>query len=120
MIPIIITIGVSSLVMVASVIATLVILLNHLGGRIDQVSTDMGRRIDQAEARVTQAAAKDKAELLEAMRDSEQRLTEAMRDSENRMTHRMDRLEDRSDAQFESVRRELSESVTEQPVAGDD
>ena len=151
--PVIITIAVASLIIVGSNIATFVILLNHLGGRIDQ-----------SEARVTQAATRDKAELQEIIRDSEQRLTETMRsdkaelqetmrsdkaelqetmrsdkaelqetmrsdkaelldairDSEQRLSRRLDRSEDRTDANFEALRREYREREAEQTVAGDD
>jgi hypothetical protein len=131
LVPIIVTIGISTLVIVASIIGTLFVLLNYLGrridqasaelsGRIDQESAELGGRIDQAEARITQAASKDKAELLDAIRDTERRMTEATRDSEQRLSRRMDRFEDKTDANFETLRRESSERITEQPVAGDD
>ena len=120
LIPIIVTIGISTLVIVASIIGTFFVLLNYMGGRTDQ-----------AETRITQAAAKDKSELLDAIRDterrttesvrdSEQRLTESIRDSEQRMSRRMDRFEDKTDANFEALRLEPSERASEQPVAGDD
>ena len=120
MIPIIVTIGISTLIIVASLLGTFFILLNYLGGRIDQ-----------SEARIMQAAAKDKAELLEAIRDTEQRstesirvteqrLTEGTRDSEQRLSRRLDRFEDKTDANFEALRRESSERPAEQPVVGDD
>ena len=109
LIPIIVTIGISTLIIVASVLGTFVVLLNHLSSRIDQSEERTSQRIDQSEERVTNAAAKDKAELLESIRDTE-----------HRMTHRMDRFEDKAEAQFETLRRELSQRTTEQPVAGDD
>ncbi len=118
--PLIITIAIASLIIVGSNIATFVILLNHLSGRIDR-----------SEQRLTEAMRSDKTELQETIRDTEQRLTEAMRsdkaelqetirDTEQRLTRRMDRFEDKTDANFETLRNASSERATEQPVAGDD
>ena len=118
--PLIITIAIASVIIVGANIATFVILLNHLSGRIDQMSTDLGGRIDQSGLRIIQAAAKNKAELLDAIRDTERRLTESTRDSEQRLSRRLDRFEDKTDANFEALRRESSERPAEQPVAGDD
>lgn len=116
LIPIIVTIGISTLIIVASVLGTFVVLLNHLSSRIEQ-----------SEARLTSAAAKDKAELQEQMRTDKAELLETIRDTERRLTHRMDRsddrierFEDKTEAQFETLRRELSQRAAEQPVAGDD
>ena len=131
MIPIIVTIGISTLIIVASILGTFFILLNHLSGRIDKANSELGGRIERSESRITQAAAKDKAELLETIRDTEQRLTETMRsdkaelqetirDTEQRLSRRLDRFEDKTDANFEALRRESSERPAEQPVAGDD
>lgn len=105
LIPIIVTIGISTLIIVASVIGTFVVLLNYLSSRIEQ-----------SEARVTGAAAKDKAELLDYMRDTESRLTHRM----DRSDDKIERFEDKTDAQFETLRREMNERTTEQPVIGDD
>ena len=120
LIPIIVTIGISTLVIVASIIGTFFVLLNYLGGRIDQANTELGGRIEQSEARIMQAVSKDKAELLDAIRDTERRMTETTRDSEQRLSRRMDRFEDKTDANFEILRRESGERAIEQPVAGDD
>ena len=120
LIPLIITIAIASVIIVGANIATFVILLNHLSERIDQMSTDLGGRIDQSGLRIIQAAAKNKAELLDAIRDSERRLTESTRDSEQRLSRRLDRFEDKTDANFEALRRESSERPAEHPVAGDD
>ena len=110
LIPIIVTIGISTLIIVVSVIGTFVVLLNHLSVRIDQSEERTSQRIDQSEERVTSASAKDKSELQESIRDTE-----------HRMTHRMDRFEDKTEAQFETLRRELSPRIVErQPVTGDD
>ena len=98
MTPLIITIAIASVVIVGSNIATFVILLNHLSGRIDR-----------SEARVTETMRSDKAELQETIRDSERR-----------MSHRMDRFEDKTDANFEVLRRERLEREVEQPIVGDD
>ena len=62
----------------------------------------------------------DKAELLETMRADKREVLEAIRDTEQRLSHRRDRHEDRTDAQIETLRRELNQSAIEQPVAGDD
>ena len=105
LIPVIVTIGISTLIIVASVLGTFVVLLNHLSARIDQ-----------SEERVTSAAAKDKAELLETIRDTERRLTHRM----DRSDDRIERFEARTTAQFEMLRRELRQSAAEQPVTGDD
>ena len=116
LIPIIVTIGISTLIIVASVLGTFVVLLNYLSSRIEQ-----------SEARLTSAAAKDKAELQEQMRTDKSELLETIRDTERRLTHRMDRSDDRIERfeirnaeQFEALRRELRQSAAEQPVAGDD
>ena len=116
LIPIIVTIGISTLIIVASVLGTFVVLLNYLSSRIEQ-----------SEARLTSAAAKDKAELQEQMRTDKAELLETIRDTERRLTHRMDRSDDRMERfdirnaeQFETLRRELSQSAAEQPITGDD
>ena len=120
LIPIIVTIGISTLIIVASVLGTFVVLLNYLSSRIDRSEARLTALIEQSEARVTSAAAKDKAELQEEIRSNKVELLETMRDTEQRLTHRMDRLEDKTEAQFESLRRELSQRPVEQPVTGDD
>ena len=121
LIPIIVTIGISTLIIVASVLGTFVVLLNHLSSRIDRSEARMIALIEQSEARVTGAAAKDKAELQEEMRSNKAELLEAIRDTERRLTHRMERFEDKVDAQFEALRQELRQRAAEQqPVVGDD
>ena len=53
LIPIIVTIGISTLIIVVSVIGTFVALLNHLSARIEQSEARMNARIEQSEARMT-------------------------------------------------------------------
>ena len=98
LIPIIVTIGISTLIVVVSVIGTFVALLNHLSARMEQSEARMNTRIEQSEAR----------------------MNARIDQSEARMTRQMERFEDKVDVQFETLRRELRQSAAEQPVAGDD
>ena len=116
LIPIIVTIGISTLIIVASVLGTFVVLLNYLSSRIDQSEGRLTALIEQSEARVTSAAAKDKADLQETIRDAERRLTHRM----DRSDDKAERFEEKTEAQFETLRRELIQRPVDQPVTGDD
>ncbi len=105
LLPIIVTVGISTLIVVVSVLGTFVVLLNHLSARIEQSEQRMNERTNL----------------------SEQRMTERINLSEQRMTHRMDRSDDKLEhfrdetrEQFQDIRQELLQRPSEHPVAGDD
>ncbi len=94
LLPIIVTVGISTLIMVVSVLGTFVILLNHLSARIEQSEQRMTERINL----------------------SEQRMTHRMDRSDDKLEH----FRDETREQFQDIRQELLQRPSEHPVAGDD